>query len=229
MPVCAMFSEDQTWYRGEITMEVDRKNASVRFVDYGNSENVEISSMREISSDLLHDPRYGIPCALFNEGLTWKEDAVKELFRITTDKVMEMIVKDIKNEKYIIELYDDNKVNISSKLSVANETPSQNISKQEAAKELFPVKKDVINEFMSIKPGMQINCFISFIESLKEFYIQPCDAIKDLDLLAGEMTKAQSFPGLSNPKTGDICCAIYDGMWYRAEIININGNEIEVS
>ena len=229
-PVCAMFSEDHTWYRGEIIMEVDSKNASVRFVDYGNSENVKVSSMREMSSDLLQDPRYGIPCALYSEGLRWKEDAVKELFKMTADKVMKMTVKDVKNEKCIIELYDDTKVNISSKLALANQTPSQNMSKQRTAKELIPaVKKDLIKECINIEPGMQIDCFISFIESLKEFYIQPCDVNKDLDLLAGELAKAQSFPSQNNPKKGDICCANYDDMWYRAEIIKINGNEVEVS
>ena len=228
-------------------MVVDNTNALVRFVDYGNSENVEISSMCEVPAELLNEPKYGILCSLYSGGMKWKEDAVKELLKITTDKVLKMTVKEIKNGKYIIDLYDQNEVNISSALVQSNQPLSQNTSsvnilkeqapgnEQASMKEMVPatkqsVMKHGVSECLPIKPGLKMDCFVSFIESLKEFYVQPCNVSKDLDFVSSELVKVKSVSVQHPPKKGDICCALYEleDKLYRAEIIQITDNQIEV-
>lgn len=199
----------------------DSSNASVRFVDYGNSEIVNVSSMREISVDLLTQPKFGIHCAMQNCGMAWKNEAAKELIQMTADKPLKIVVKDFVNGKYIIDVFDENGDSIAAKL---NQPLSQ--SKKVAVKE----------QISSVVESIEVNCgtvfesHISFVESLQVFFVQPCKYSEDLNNVAVRMADAESFPKLNHPKIGDVCCARFseDTRWYRAEIIGINGNEIEV-
>ena len=240
--VCALFSEDNAWYRGEITKVIDSGNAIVKFVDYGNSERTTVASMREISSGLLEESQYAIHCSLYDGGMKWKKDALKELIKVTTDKVLKMTVKQVKDEKYIIELFDENNVSIGSKLVDSTQLLPQNMCQQSTGKEQSARKeqsagnkqmtvKHPMVENIEIKPGTKMDCFISYIESLTEFYVQQCNASKELDFISEMLMKAPSFADLGHPKKGAVCCANYesDNLWYRAEIIQVNGNEAEVS
>ena len=232
-PVCAIFSEDNSWYRGEIIMAVDASSALVRFVDYGNSETVGMTSMREISADLLKEPKYGVVCSLYNGGMKWKENATKELVHMTADKVLKMAVKEVKGGKHVIDLYDENGKSIASKFVDENEELSQGRGMQAAtAKEEAAARKQMpVAGSIEVNPGMRLDCFVSFIETLQDFYVQPCKAVNDLNLVTEATTRAASFQNLNQPKKGDICCANYsaDGQWYRAEVIQVMGKEIEVS
>ena len=234
--VCALFSVDNAWYRGEVTKVIDSGNAIVKFVDYGNSETTMMSSMREISSGLLEEPEYAIHCSLYGGGMKWKNAALKELIKVTTDKVLKMTVKEVKDEKYIIDLLDENSVAIGSTLVDSTPPLPQNICRQSTGKEQSARKEQMnvehpVVESIEVKPGTKMDCFISYVESLTEFYVQQCNTSKDLDFVSEELVKAPSFAGLVHPKKGDICCANYesDNLWYRAEIIQVNGNEAEVS
>ena len=62
--VCvAQFSEDQNWYRGTI-IELSGTQATVRFLDYGNTDKVHTSELKDVTDKYLNIPGFAIECSL---------------------------------------------------------------------------------------------------------------------------------------------------------------------
>ena len=83
---------------------------------------------------------------------------------------------------------------------------------------------------IKINPGASLDCYISHIEALTEFYVQPCHVEADLNLVATQVAKAGSFPSLNQSAQGQVCCANFseDGQWYRGEVLEAAGGKIKV-
>ena len=116
------------------------------------------------------------------------------------------ILKKTSSEQYQLTLGD---VNVNAIVAEPKEsTPLQNIKP------------------MSICSGFSSLCYISYIDSLQEFYVQPVEQLPDLDQIVNKMTdigeNESSYPSLSSYPVGSCCCAKYssDGFWYRAEILS---------
>ena len=61
----AQFSEDESWYRAIITNITDNQ-ATVIFVDYGNTDTVRLDSLKEVTDDFLQISPFAIRCKLRN-------------------------------------------------------------------------------------------------------------------------------------------------------------------
>lgn len=57
-------SDDGNWYRALVENIISDRVVQVRFVDYGNVEEVPVDNMRQISSSFLELPFQGIKCWL---------------------------------------------------------------------------------------------------------------------------------------------------------------------
>ncbi|CAG0884598.1 unnamed protein product [Cyprideis torosa] len=62
-PCCAMYSVDQRWYRGKI-VRVDGKSAKVLFVDYGNWEKRQLSSLLDLPEEYVALPKMSWSCVM---------------------------------------------------------------------------------------------------------------------------------------------------------------------
>lgn len=63
--VCmAQSKDDQNWYRAMATNEVKPNVFKVMFIDYGNSEEVPVSNIREITSPKLRFPCMSVLCII---------------------------------------------------------------------------------------------------------------------------------------------------------------------
>ena len=60
---CAIFSQDNCWYRARVT-EVQDEHVKVVFVDYGNTDEIPFSSLRSIPEKFLRLPAQCISCCL---------------------------------------------------------------------------------------------------------------------------------------------------------------------
>lgn len=67
----AQYSEDLKWYRAMIK-SVEENNAIVEFVDYGNTESVDLTKIKVISEEFLKLPMQAVHCKLL--GLTNTDD-----------------------------------------------------------------------------------------------------------------------------------------------------------
>ena len=62
--VCAKFSADGRWYRAEIVRVVTSENIRIRFVDYGNEEEVNRRNINPFSNSLLKYRVFAVKCGL---------------------------------------------------------------------------------------------------------------------------------------------------------------------
>ena len=61
----AQFAEDESWYRATITNITDNQ-ATVIFVDFGNTDTVHLDSLKEVTDDFLQISPFAIRCRLRN-------------------------------------------------------------------------------------------------------------------------------------------------------------------
>uniref|UniRef100_A0AAY4DFC6 Tudor domain-containing protein 1 n=1 Tax=Denticeps clupeoides TaxID=299321 RepID=A0AAY4DFC6_9TELE len=76
---CSQFLEDSQWYRAKVLAYSSEERVCVGYIDFGNSEEVELSRLRPISTELLELPAQAIPCSLAGvrpRTDTWSEEAV---------------------------------------------------------------------------------------------------------------------------------------------------------
>lgn len=100
-PCVGLFSEDNLWYRAEVT-ENDGDQLSVLFVDYGNSSKISVTDVREMPADLMKTPPLAFLCEL--EGFdashgSWDSGAAEQVSVITENKVLQLTVTRVTREE----------------------------------------------------------------------------------------------------------------------------------
>ena len=109
LPVLAVFSQDSTWYRGMVTAHSEtRDRFNVRFVDFGNSDEVPESLISHLPDHLLSKASFSYQCKLSDE-YNLKPDVTTitkftELTEMKTDIMMEVV--DFKEGVYEVRLFD---------------------------------------------------------------------------------------------------------------------------
>ena len=109
LPVLAVFSQDSTWYRGMVTAPSEaRDKFQVRFVDFGNSDEVPENLISHLPDHLLSKASFSYQCRLSSE-YNLKHDATTinkftELTEMKTDLMMEVV--DFKEGVYEVRLFD---------------------------------------------------------------------------------------------------------------------------
>lgn len=100
-PCVGLFSEDNLWYRAEVT-ENDGDQLSVLFVDYGNSSKISVTDVREMPTDLMKTAPLAFLCEL--EGFDashgcWDSGAAEQVSELTANKVLQLTVTRITREE----------------------------------------------------------------------------------------------------------------------------------
>lgn len=62
--VSVFLAEDKLWYRAKVLAYSSEERVCVGYLDFGNSEEVDLGHLRPISSSLLALPMQAIPCGL---------------------------------------------------------------------------------------------------------------------------------------------------------------------
>uniref|UniRef100_H3ARN7 Tudor domain containing 6 n=1 Tax=Latimeria chalumnae TaxID=7897 RepID=H3ARN7_LATCH len=88
------YKKDNRWYRA-IIKGINDNLLSIRFVDYGNEDEVSREQIRPISSELLKIPVQAFPCSLagfeFSTGF-WDDSASEKFYEIVTEDVLTVTV-----------------------------------------------------------------------------------------------------------------------------------------
>ena len=246
-PCCAKYSEDDMWYRAVITSEspLPSGEINVKFVDYGNSENVHISNLLELDDRFLDLPMQALECTLYgvrpkggkNE---WPQDAVELFESMTNEKHLVTYLNKVANNSAEVFLFDTSEetkdvnfaqvlVDNGKAIAVRSLTDYKKTHNTKRRKSSFGI--------INLLPNSSEPVVVTNAESPSDFYCQLLKHSSDLDKLMDDISQYYGSIGdvddtITLPQTGMLCCGRYteDDGWYRALILasHIAEREVEV-
>lgn len=215
MACIARFSEDNVLYRALI-MGINVDSCLVSYVDFGNTETVELKNLYEIPQEFLKNKVFSMRFTLSNVKTLEDTNAdIAGLFSsLVMDKVLSMKVMPLEGPAFVqyCELYE-NSENIFEKLL--------NLCKSKPLK--FPAA-------ITLNRGSNCLIIIRYIESCRQFYIQPLESVESFDKLMDQLAEfCRKSSTLNVMNVGDICAAcLSDGECYRAEVVSVTGSKVKV-
>ena len=249
LPVLSKFSEDKTWYRAAMIPPQGPDNQwGVVYVDYGNTELVNIHKLLAIPEGFLHLPIQSFQCCLDGvSDIYAKDDAVIESFsEMVTDQEVECVVKKVIYpankegvKKYAVQLFK-NGFDILNNLKSMSPTTTQPKSPLTQLKSPMSIKKlpstgqphpetklTSVIPSMSVPTDKDMTIVVCFIESPNNFSCQLMDYSSAIDFLISQMCQHYQNSETSidpvKPVIGAFCAALFsqDHQWYRAKIIKV--------
>ncbi|XP_033644665.1 tudor domain-containing protein 6-like [Asterias rubens] len=229
-PCIAQFSLDEGWYRARIT-QVHPDTCTVTFIDYGNTDDVSRSLIKNIKDNFMEVDQQAILCSLGGvrpAGGKWKEEASNHFSDLTTDKKLlaEVVGITPPTSAYQVTLLD---LGISL---------GQQLAKKGCA-EVVPITTKTIrfasesdnqpDQFAGFKKldialGSSEKVYVTVVNSLHEFYCQIASkSFEELEPLSEDLqAQAPSLPTLTADSIlGSPCVAKFsdDEQWYRATVV----------
>ncbi|KAI4503981.1 hypothetical protein M0802_000452 [Mischocyttarus mexicanus] len=210
----AVKSQDGYWNRAKVIKLTD-KSVYVNFIDYGNSQEVNIESLMEL------DPQFYVPYQLaINASLTVTLNGTSfEQINILQEQLSNRcFIANFSNinKNWVVELFDNEE-------KISDRFRSMNLVKFMAENE-FENSQLIINQ--------KYNVSVSHIDSPSQFWIQLTDEAEILKEKQAELqTHIAACPLLNGIlEEGSLCAAVYsiDNMWYRAEVIDADEDIVTV-
>ncbi|XP_041830466.1 tudor domain-containing protein 1 [Melanotaenia boesemani] len=249
---CAQFSEDKLWYRAEVLAYPSEKRVCVGYLDFGNSEEVDLSHLRPISASLLALPMQAIPCGLAGVqpvGDGWSEDCLLALQRRVSNRILRIDIQGAYESKALVTMIDeasDPQANIGELLisaGYAAPTPATTSVDQQTVEggptgephvslpECAPL---VWSTTELPRDGQRVALLVSNMESPGKFHCcinNPTDHQRLMELGAQlkEHCEADTSPFI--PKVGEPCCAMFPGgcSWYRVMVKELSDDGATVN
>ena len=221
IPCVAKYSQDEQYYRAEIE-RVGDQSCDVVFIDYGNSDTVKCTDIREISAELCQLPAFCIQCHLAaTEGCTWETKSTDRFIELTeAEAVTCHFVKEVKGV-WDVDI-ETTSGSVKSALCALPSAPS------------FTTEKTSIPQ-VKMTTDVVVDAFISSAIDPETFYIQLQSESEVLQCLVEKL--AESYVSLAeddfvvpSPVEGMVCCAQFsaDQQWYRALVVKVAGIDCEV-
>uniref|UniRef100_A0A9J7YW18 Tudor domain-containing protein 1 n=1 Tax=Cyprinus carpio carpio TaxID=630221 RepID=A0A9J7YW18_CYPCA len=239
---CSLFSEDNQWYRAKVLAYSSEDCVCVGYIDFGNSEEVELYRLRPISKELLALATQSIPCSLAGikcPAGTWPEEAILMVKRLVCNRFIRVEILGKKDGRALVSMIDessDPQTNAAEVLVnmgyAAIETISERIIDiySNFTLALSPPVVEKMEWTCAELPfdGQKVELIISSLKSLDEFYCynySKADA-HILTELSYELMKHCELERASfTPTVGEPCCALFtgDARWYRAMVLEVFG------
>ena len=216
--VCvAQFSEDQNWYRGTI-IELSGTQATVQFLDYGNTDKVKTTELKDVTDKYLNVPGFAIECSLKVSGEISTEACAK------FEELMMAEEADITAEfldSKILPVPTKVVVNGNDMIGVLGLTVDTT----------QPTYKTPL-----ISSGIKVKVIPTTIESPSSIYVQIAATEDESQKVIDDVNDFYTNLGkeelvLADPTEGQACVAQFseDESWYRAIIANITDNQATVT
>ena len=219
---CSKFTEDDGWYRACI-QEVHGKKLTVKYIDYGNSEHLDIDRVKVLNSDFDGTPRFALPCCLENhEQLKTLNTASETLL----DKVLTIHFKS-QEAPFKVEVMIDgkplSKTLLESIKPAAQPETQPPVQSQPAVSNGHAFATNIPKFPDTATIGQSYPMYFLEAASPHEFFCQPIASEQDLSTLMENIAtyigagKTEQFNG----RPGDFALGMYkeDGGWYRVQVL----------
>ncbi|XP_070304236.1 tudor domain-containing protein 1 isoform X4 [Salvelinus sp. IW2-2015] len=241
---CSLFYEDNQWYRAKVLAYSSEEKVCVGYIDFGNSEEVELSRLCSISSELLALPMQAIPCALAGVRPTaeaWSEETVLMLRRMVCNRFLRVEILGEREGMALVAMIDeasDPQGNVAEMLVTTgyalpsnhqDEEPTTKGQAEVAWTESSHVAKPAVAEKLQWTcaelptEGQMVALVVSVMENPGEFYCYKYNQ-EDLQVLAELRAELKRHCEADitpfSPSVGEPCCALFsgDGAWYRGMV-----------
>ncbi|XP_043075776.1 tudor domain-containing 6 [Puntigrus tetrazona] len=227
--VCAMFPEDNSWYRAAV-----RKNicdtVDVEFLDFGNTATISASKIRCLDQSFASFPRYSIHCSVHKLNVESGDQELapnfKQVIEQNIEKVMCTFVKMI-GAVWEVKL-DVNGVVLGSTCRDDVKLTSQSV------KQMFEIKVCTHYKNPYIPAGQMITGYTSFIRGPQLFWCQNAatDKLQEIsDLLQNAGNASDESLHEESLVVGSACIALFpeDNLWYRAKVTSRDLNTLSIT
>uniref|UniRef100_A0AAQ4S6G2 Tudor domain containing 6 n=1 Tax=Gasterosteus aculeatus aculeatus TaxID=481459 RepID=A0AAQ4S6G2_GASAC len=246
--VRAEFADDSSWYRAIVREVRGKTMALVEFVDFGNTAIIPISRIGRLQEGFLHHPVYSTHCMLSDAVGLAKEEVLKpEVVSAFKDlggngeKVLKChfvrqsgSVWEVRLEgvNAICKVPPDDGTKIASVEPIEVQQQAGHILQTVPEKSL-PTPSPRYHQVEFVK-GQRLEVYITAINDAQTFWCQRTDS-EDLEKVTSSVSKLLDGadhkpvdPG--SVSRGSLCIALFsdDGFWYRAEVIDKDGDELSV-
>ncbi|XP_063757870.1 tudor domain-containing 6 isoform X2 [Eleginops maclovinus] len=253
--VQAEFADDASWYRAVVREIHGNTMALVEFVDFGNTVILPNSKLGRLHKSFLQFPMYSTHCMLRETAGLGKEDVlaleVVSDFKadIGGDGEKRLKCQFIRQSESVWEVsLEDSGVNVMCKVPTRGsaEIPSEKLEVKEKPSKDSDIRKMSGNSEKSLNScslcyhqqefseGQKLEVYITNIDDVQTFWCQPADS-EELDQITSRVSEvgdaAHYKPIESNSLSpGKPCIALFsdDGFWYRAQVIDKDGDELSV-
>ena len=224
----ALFAEDGNWYRARVVNTTETSEYIVQFVDFGNTETVNASSVRVCPEGLLSFPIMALECSLNGivpvNGKTWDSACTQFLSGNFMDKILVAKFDGTMN----IDLYDTsgaNDVNLADILMKQGYAVSSSETYEHEI---------IIPAFSLASCDSYFEVIVSEVESTSLIWLQ--DASTDSQNAISQLQSSlQLYCSLANSETstpteGSYCCVVYPdgGYCFRAQVLKLTDESVHV-
>lgn len=194
--IYAAKSPDTNWYRARC-ISFDNENVTVLYLDYGNTEILPFSELRELT------PKFIEMCTL----------CIEININVPAEVYLE---QNIEVTVYFGETNWEGIVQGNQFVQQQN-IPSENFTEEPKNVEIEAPQTTETTNF----PGIQV--IISHIDTPNDFYLQLNDSLPSIDKLQENLNEQlKDMPELDTRMAGILCAAPYsaDQEWYRAKVLD---------
>ena len=182
----ALFSEDEAWYRA-IVEDVSSDNVRVRFIDYGNTEMMNLKNIKGLSEEFLAEDLLAVQCKLSGVrpsggGQNWSSEATDFLSSIGGEDGFVVKVNSVGDVPKISLSNEDGDVCerlVNKGLAESTRQESKPLEKT------VPVSPGQGSQVSYQSPGVaigsKIDIYVTDITSLGKFYCQLADCGDELN------------------------------------------------
>lgn len=229
---CAKYSVDEAWYRA-VVEDIADDLIAVRFVDYGNSDKISRSDVRQLTDQFAAVPACAWHCQLASVSAhsgSWTDTERQTLVDLAEagEKLFSCSFVSRSQSPYPVTLKDGD-VDIGQQ-SFGTDTST-------TGPDVVDIIAAPMSELPQAEPPSDLTeVYITSALSPSDFYVQSTSVEDELSELADElMGEYDSLSAneclLGIIKVGALCCARYssDAAWYRAVITEIvSDSEVSV-
>ncbi|XP_035535170.1 tudor domain-containing protein 6 isoform X2 [Morone saxatilis] len=245
--VQAEFEDDSSWYRAVVREINSSTMALVEFVDFGNTAMMPISKISRLPEYFLQLPMYSTHCMLSDAAALGKEgvldpevmSAFKEDISGNGEKVLKCQFIRQSGSMWEVRL-EDKGVTVSEiaaeKLEQVEEKPADDSDVRqvpESSQKSLP-NPSLHYHQQAFLEGQRFEAYVAAINDAQTFWCQAADS-EELDKITSRVSEVGATadhkhidPGSVSP--GSPCIALFpdDHLWYRAEVIDKDGDELSV-
>ncbi|XP_046858838.1 tudor domain-containing protein 1-like [Xenia sp. Carnegie-2017] len=232
MTCVAKYPVDNGWYRSQILDIPSPNQINVFYIDFGNCEIVDLSSVKTLAPAFYSTPVQAARCRLYGaEEKTWSESECEMFEGLVLEKHLIAEVKSLDGDEttLIVDLFDTSGTeNVRIFDELVKKSSTTKASGQRNLLKLSSLPKLGLKDVEDV--------FVESAESLDNFVCQLSRFNNNIETLADMMYdtyQQETAPDfVSTPlQVDDVIAALYseDETWYRASVSkHINDGDIEV-